>query len=228
MKSGLIPIPVSRTEKVYNPYPALLPADCETFTVIVPPSGVNFIALLTQFIRTWLSLSSSASTLLFSMSSVSNSNTWSFFHACSSNIYWRPFITFRRLTTPSSIWTFPDSIRLISRTSFISARRCSDEIFILSRHLVIFSLSSRLASAICVNPIMAFSGVRISWLMLFRKAVFALLARSACRKASSIIWRWCCSCATIASTFLNPAIILSLSNLWYTHWKWRTPCLMDL
>ena len=52
MKSGLIPIPVSRTEKVYNPYPALLPADCETFTVIVPPSGVNFIALLTQFIRT--------------------------------------------------------------------------------------------------------------------------------------------------------------------------------
>ena len=83
------------------------------------------------------------------------------------------------------IFTFPLSIRLMSRISLIRDSRCSLEVEILARYSFTFSWLSTWEAAREVNPMMAFMGVRISWDMLFRNVVLAELALSARSKAAS-------------------------------------------
>ena len=79
---------------------------------------------------------------------------------------------------------FPLSIRLISSTSFIRVSKCSELLLIFSRQFFNSGVGFCL-SPIFVNPIMAFIGVRISWDILLRNVLFALLADSAAIIASS-------------------------------------------
>ena len=73
----------------------------------------------------------------------------------------------------------PLSIFEISNTSFISVNRLLLASDIFLRLLSTTSGSLTFFSVIVVNPIMAFIGVLMSWDMVDRKLVFALLASSA-------------------------------------------------
>ena len=73
----------------------------------------------------------------------------------------------------------PLSIRLISSTSLISARRCWLEVSIFVRYSAAFGDRSFSLRASMVYPMIAFIGVRISWLMLERNVLLARVLRSA-------------------------------------------------
>ena len=83
---------------------------------------------------------------------------------------------------------FPDSIRLISRISLISPSKCLALSPIFSKHSLVSGSRFVFLSARLSRPIMAFIGVRISWLILDKKAVFALFACSAASSASLNAW----------------------------------------
>ena len=68
---------------------------------------------------------------------------------------------------------FDRSILLISNTSLIRLSRCLEEMEIFCRQSATRSRSPICATAKAVIPIMAFMGVRISWLMAERKSLFA-------------------------------------------------------
>ena len=83
----------------------------------------------------------------------------------------------------SVIWE--RSILFISRISLIRLNRCLDEMDIFCRQSATLSRSPIWAIARAVMPITAFMGVRISWLMVERKSLFARFASSARARASS-------------------------------------------
>ena len=77
------------------------------------------------------------------------------------------------------------SILLMSRISLMRLSRWLDETDIFFRQSATFSLSSRCAVASVVIPMIAFIGVRISWLMAERKSLFARFAFLASTRAFS-------------------------------------------
>ena len=81
----------------------------------------------------------------------------------------------------------------MSSTSLMSPSKCRLEVVIFVRQSFTRSGSSRYIEAMAVSPMMEFMGVRMSWLMELRKSVFARLARSASRKASSRALRFAIS-----------------------------------
>ena len=86
----------------------------------------------------------------------------------------------------------PLSIFDMSNTSFISPKRWRLDVVILCRQLCTCSVLSILAVAIAVMPTMAFMGVRISWLILERNSLLALVA------CSALLWAF--SASLLAST----------------------------
>ena len=78
----------------------------------------------------------------------------------------------------------PDSIFAMSRMSLISASRCSPLRLMIRTYFMCFGASSGSRSRSCEKPRIAFIGVRISWLMLARKALFARLAAFAASRAA--------------------------------------------
>ena len=80
------------------------------------------------------------------------------------------------------------SILLMSRISLTRLSRCLEDTDIFFRQSATLSLSSKWAAARAVIPVIAFMGVRISWLMADRNSLFALLASSARASASSSIF----------------------------------------
>ena len=99
---------------------------------------------------------------------------------------------------------FPLSILDISRTSLIRPRRCSLPDFNFSRYSFTRTGLSACFSARVTKPVIAFIGVRMSWLMFDKKRDFALFAFSAEARASSRSFFWCISCFVSASTFIKP------------------------
>ena len=83
------------------------------------------------------------------------------------------------------ITILPDSMRDISSISLMMPSRCSADVLLFLRYS--FTLSDAVGSfmAMLFKPMMAFMGVRISWLMLDRNVVLALLASSAMVSASA-------------------------------------------
>ncbi len=103
-----------------------------------------------------------------------------------------------RLKVISSSSIFPASILLKSRISLIIASKFSPENFKRLRLSIWSSLGSS-SSIRFVNPIIAFMGVRISWLIVLKNILFALDASSALSFASfnasssnflSLMLRW--------------------------------------
>ena len=84
----------------------------------------------------------------------------------------------------------PDSMRDMSRISLIMLKRCWADTPIFSRCSLVFCGISGSLKAILSRPMMAFIGVRISWLILERKEVLALLASSAAASASPSARFW--------------------------------------
>ena len=79
----------------------------------------------------------------------------------------------------------PLSIRLISRISLISDSRKREEMPILEMQSATCSSSPMCWAAMVLIPMIAFMGVRISWLMRERKSDLAALACSAATSAAA-------------------------------------------
>ena len=116
-------------------------------------------------------------------------------------------ITSRRETWSTFSDSLPLSILDMSSTSLISPSRCLLDRAIFFRQLWTCWMSSMLAVAIAVMPTMAFIGVRISWLMLERNSLLALLAWTASRLAWSssiicclVIWKYLAKISTSAAS----------------------------
>ena len=102
------------------------------------------------------------------------------------------------------ITSLPDSIRLMSRMSLMSPSRCRALPPIFSRYSRVRSEMAGSLRARLLRPMMAFMGVRISWLMFERKAVFALLASSAASSASLRAWFLAMESRISASMMVSP------------------------
>ena len=116
-----------------------------------------------------------------------------------------------KLKGSSLIESFPFSIFDMSRTSLIRLKRCFPERLIFFRHSSTLSRSSMCAAAIAVIPMMAFMGVRISWLMLERNRLFALLAALALSRALLRASR-CCSSSWRCSSMRREIRMASISS----------------
>ncbi len=178
MASGLIPMPVSSTSMRSRSSPSRL-ADTK-----ICPSGVNLAALLNKLsticrILSWSEKirSRSGSICLSSFTLGLIMGVVVLMHRSISGVI-------LKLDANTSIR--PASILAISRVVLISESKCSALTSTFSRFSICFSGSnpSALRWTIRVNPIMALSGVRSSWLILARKALLALFAFSASARAS--------------------------------------------
>ena len=88
--------------------------------------------------------------------------------------------------------SFPLSILDMSSTSLMSPSKCRLDSEILRKQFCTCLRSSICAVAMAVMPTIAFIGVRISWLILARNSLLALLASSAAWRAfpsSCSCWR---------------------------------------
>ena len=120
-----------------------------------------------------------------------------------------------RITRPASIFD-------ISSTSLIRVNKCSPLRLIIPRLSRCSALNKGSLLIISVNPRMALSGVRSSWLIFARNSLLAWLARSAVSFAS---WRalacsWVCASssvccrATLSWLLSNMAMLISASCHW--------------
>ena len=105
--------------------------------------------------------------------------------------------------------SLPLSILAISSTSLIRFKRWLLAVVILARQSWIRSLSSRYLPAMAVIPIMAFIGVRISWLIRERNSFLAILAALAASKAS------CKACCSRSSFNLSSWISRRVRIIWW-------------
>ena len=157
---------------------------------MVPFSGVNLMALESRFSSTWFRRTLSQQTFSVLISWIDTLKV-----CFLARIWGCTMLTILSITSRREIWSIfifslPLSILLMSSTSLIRPSRCLLERAILLRQFCSCCLLSMLAVAMAVMPTMAFIGVRISWLMLERKSLLALLAFSAsrCARISSCIW----------------------------------------
>ncbi len=122
------------------------------------------------------------------------------------------------------ICSFPLSIRLISRISLISPNRWLLEERIFCRQSLTWSVRSIWLAAIVAKPIIAFIGVRISWLILDRKVVFAWFAFCACIKASckACVCSRCLLTCSVMSRDTTMAIRSPVSSSEVMIKDWRT------
>ncbi len=144
------------------------------------------------------------------MSKVSINSSSCFAFTCGWIMFTSPCISSEILHSCSLICTFPLSIRLMSKMSLIKLSRWLLEERTLLRQSFTWALLSIWETAMVVKPIIAFIGVRISWDMLDRKVVLALLAYWACKRASCKAWV-CSICFLICSviSFVTTMAIMS-------------------
>ena len=154
-----------------------------------PPSGVNFLAFESRFSRIWLMRRGSPTSF---SSSMPDSAT---LKCCPCDSVWGYMMetmeSIRLGRSNSSWWTasFPLSILDMSKTSLSSDMRCLEEKLILWRQSATRPWFWIWAAAMVAIPMMAFMGVRISWLMRERKSRLAVLACCALASASLSVCR---------------------------------------
>ena len=109
--------------------------------------------------------------------------------------------------------SFPLSTLEISRMSLISVSRWLLARLIFLRFSDMASRSPRFFSAIAVSPMIAFIGVRMSWDIVERKSVFALLAASASLAITrSLLLTECIYRKSITSRSSNPKETTPVNN----------------
>ena len=173
--------------------PSLSLVSSRMSTETFPPGSVYLMAFERMFMKIWLSLSWSAYRYSFSMRLMRKLKSMFF----SFTIGWERFTRFDVVSTMENVTglrlSFPLSTLEMSSMSFIRVSRWLLARLTLRRHSPTASASPRFFSAIVVSPIMAFIGVRMSWLIVERKSVFALFATSAASFASSAALALSCS-----------------------------------
>ncbi len=216
--SGVIPIPVSRTwmwsitrdwssdgPQLASPSRSSVPTSSLVTATTTSPCSVNFTALLSRLTRIWrrrvlspISICGVGGAMVQARSSPFSS---AFVIINSSDSSKQS----RRLKTCCSSSIRPASILEKSKISLISVSNVS----LLIRTVSTYSCcsASRLVSSNrLVSPIIAFIGVRISWLIFARNSVFIRLADSAASRA----WCWASSafCRSVMSieTSITPII----------------------
>ena len=137
-----------------------------------------------------------------------------FASACGRLMSTRSFSITERSNGSSESSMRPDSIFDTSKISLIRDNRCLPEEAIFERQSFTRFVSSMLAPAIAVMPMIALSGVRMSWLMFERKLVLAARALAA---ASSAVWSasraaaWCLLAYFCDNIFIQIGVFLLTS-----------------
>ena len=112
----------------------------------------------------------------------------------------------------------PLSIFDMSSTSLIRLSRCCDEVWMVARHSSVLSQSPALSRAICVMPMMALMGVRISWDIFAKNVLFdwfdCLAMASACCRRSRLSVSFVRSNSTYTSFSVSPTFARN-SVSWY-------------
>ena len=180
-RSSGIPMPVSRTEKRIMTDSAS--SDSVSALITTSPSWVNFMALPARLVIIWRILpgspfnfdGTSGSILQISSRPASAARI-----ASSSAVSSTVVLKSKSII---SMLSFPASILEKSRMSLISSKRFSPLLRTISANWSCSPFRS-VSSKRLVKPITPFIGVRISWLMLARKVLLAMLADSAASFAS--------------------------------------------
>jgi len=196
-----MPIPLSITSicTVYTPSStAVKRASRRT----LPPSGVNFTALESRFVIICISLL------------LSPIRVWGILSFRCTEKYWR-FSSIWKLMILTAFWIILSKTKLsrdnsslfvsifdISRMSLMTPCKWMEASSIFFRQYSLRSIFSDFL-AMAVMPIIAFSGVRISWLMSRRNSDFAAFAISAPSRARSMS-------VTSLKTTMVPSLPVSL------------------
>ena len=191
---------------------------------MLPPAGVYLTALLKRLINTWFSFKASAITSSLTISNVSINNSNCFAFTCGWIIFTKLCINSEILQSCSLICTFPLSILLISKISLIRLSKWLLEESTFCKQSRTCSRLSIWLTAIVVNPIIAFIGVRISCDILERKVVFALFACCACIKAScnTCVCSRCFLTFSVISFFITMTIMSPVLSSCVIRKDWRT------
>ena len=199
--SGAMPMPVSRTLKRSTAAsPSRLSSELNSSTV---PCAVNLMALLVRLTSTCSSRSASPST--WSTPSGSDPIRTSIGLSCAATPMLAAIfsITSARRNGACSMLMWPASIFDTSSTSLMMPSKDWPAARIL-RVISSPSPSSLPRSSSHAMPRMAFSGERISWLMLARNSALLRLAASAASRASSMASS-ACFCAEISCAKIKVA-----------------------
>jgi hypothetical protein len=217
--SGVMPMPVSRTRNTTQ-----LPvtsASRVTSSVIVPFS-VNFAAFERRFSSTCRTFVTS-SRIWPTSGATRTSRRFDVFSTSGCAVAMTSSTRFATSNVSRKSFILPASTFERSRTSLINPSRCLPEerIFWRSETKDFCPAASASSSSISLYPMIAFSGVRSSWLMFARNALFAWFASSAALFASSAA---CRACSTIR---FCSAICLLCSARSFLAWRsrrvWRWP-----
>ena len=180
ISSGRMPMPVSVTQTLKR-----IESDILSSSFIMNstrPASVYFTAFVSRFVIICLTRISSPSKTDGSSGSMLNTSSSPFASARNCTRLYRSTTTDLTEYSSFSMLSFPFSILEKSRMSLIMPRRLSPAFRIFSEYSRITELSvSR--CIISFMPSIAVMGVRISWLMFERKALFAVFACSACLRA---------------------------------------------
>ena len=177
LSSSLIPCPLSCTDIYSDTSLSVLAAIL--IVSLTYPSSVNFTALLRRLIRICRILNESPYSIFGRSASISNTRSTFFSERRERNIIPKSLNMDIGSYSPSKSSIFPDSIFDKSRISLIIPRRALPEFLIFTRYSI--SCFGRFSlRRMSVIPTIAFIGVLISWDILDRKALLAILARSAC------------------------------------------------
>jgi len=190
--SSLMPMPVSSQVKMSRAFRGSSESFSYIFTWTPCPSDVYFIALLMMFsiiswsftlsqrIKVWYTSKSTEYCRFFFLTSSSNTvfTVWN-------NVFISSAFSCRAVV--------PLSIRAISRIWLIIVISRFPEEQIFPRYSFAFSSFWRFFSSNPEKPMIAFIGVRISWLILNRNRVFASLALFASSAAFSSSAAYCFS-----------------------------------
>ena len=157
---------------------------------MAPPSGVYLVAFDKRFNNTWFRRTPSHHTFSVNILSTWISKVCFFAFTCGCIMLTMPSVTSCKEICSVVNVNLPLSILDISKTSLISPNRCLLDNVIFLRQLCTCSRSSMWAVAMAVMPTIAFMGVRISWLILAKNSLLALLDSSAVWRAFSSSCSW--------------------------------------
>ena len=189
-------MPLSRTMKLRRTKCGLVCASSSTCSAIMPPSGVYFTAFDSRFSRICRTRSWSAANRRWHTFTASSVSSCSFAVVCGRMMVSTSRSRSSRLQHSSCSSMAPLSIFDMSSTSLIRLSRCCDDAWMVARHSSVFSQFPALSRAICVMPMMALMGVRMSCDIFAKNVLFAWFDCSAITSA-------CCSRSRLSVSFVR-------------------------
>ena len=211
-------MPLSRTMKLRRTKFGLVCSCSSTCSATMPPSGVYFTAFDSRFSRIWRTRSWSAAKLRCCTFTASSVSSCPFAAVCGRMMASTSRSSVSRSQHSSCSSMAPLSILDMSSTSLIRLSRCCDEVWMVARHSSVLSQSPALSRAICVMPMMALMGVRMSWDIFAKNVLFdwfdCLAMASACCRRSRLSVSFVRSNSTYTSFSVSPTFARNRVS-WY-------------